>query len=107
MQSKIAIIGEKASVMGFSSIGFEVCQTDVPDEVEKLVAKMVSEKYGVIFITEQVLDKIPDLINRYKTQRIPAIIPIPGIDGSLGIGMENVRKNVERAVGADILFNND
>ena len=42
----------------------------------------------------------------YKRQdeRIPAIIPIPGIEGSLGLGISNVKKSVERAVGADILF---
>ena len=33
----------------------------------------------------------------------PAIILIPGKSGSLGIGMANVKKSVERAVGADIL----
>ena len=30
-----------------------------------------------------------------------------GNDGNLGIGIKNVKKNVERAVGADILFNED
>jgi len=27
--------------------------------------------------------------------------------GSLGIGIQNIKKAVEKAVGADILFNND
>ena len=43
-------------------------------------------------------------IDQYKDSRLPAIIPVPNKDGSLGIGMTNVRKSVERAVGADILF---
>ena len=34
-------------------------------------------------------------------------IPIPGVDGSFGIGIANVKKSVERAVGADILFGGD
>jgi V/A-type H+-transporting ATPase subunit F len=34
---------------------------------------------------------------------MPAIILIPGKDGSLGIGQENVTQSVVRAVGADIL----
>ena len=38
---------------------------------------------------------------------LPAIIPIPDRTGSSGKGMENVRKSVERAVGADILFGGD
>ena len=42
-------------------------------------------------------------IDRYKDRLTPAVILIPGKEGSLGIGMENVKKSVERAVGADIL----
>jgi len=29
------------------------------------------------------------------------------MNGSLGIGVANIKKAVEKAVGADILFNND
>ena len=32
-----------------------------------------------------------------------AIIPIPSKTGALGIGMANIKRSVERAVGADIL----
>jgi len=107
MRSKIAVIGEKASVMGFRAIGFEVYETDEAAEIEATAARLAGEQYGVVFITEQALAKAPDLLVRYKDKRIPAIIPIPGRDGTLGIGMANVRKNVERAVGADILFGGD
>lgn len=46
-----------------------------------------------------------DVIDEYKDSELPAIILIPGLQGSLGIGMAGVKKSVERAVGADILFN--
>ena len=36
-----------------------------------------------------------------------AVIPIPGSRGSNGLGMSRVRANVEKAIGADILFNNE
>ena len=36
-----------------------------------------------------------------------AVIPIPGSQGSNGLGMRRVRANVEKAIGADILFNNE
>jgi V/A-type H+-transporting ATPase subunit F len=41
---------------------------------------------------------------KYSSCKFPAIIPIPSNQGVLGIGMEGVKKSVERAVGADILF---
>ena len=45
-----------------------------------------------------------EAVSRYTDSKLPAIIPIPNKDGSLGIGMASVKKSVERAVGADILF---
>jgi V/A-type H+-transporting ATPase subunit F len=35
---------------------------------------------------------------------LPAIIVIPGIGGSMGLGMNEVRESAKRAIGADILF---
>ena len=43
-------------------------------------------------------------MDTYKDRKIPAIIPIPGRQGTMGMGMTSVKKSVERAVGADILF---
>ena len=51
------------------------------------------------------LSGIQSEIDKYADLRIPAIIPIPGAGGSLGIGIANVKKSVERAVGSDIIFN--
>ncbi|HAA25540.1 MAG TPA: V-type ATP synthase subunit F, partial [Ruminiclostridium sp.] len=50
---------------------------------------------------------IQEEINKYREKRFPAVIPIPGTAGSLGIGMSGVKKCVEKAVGADILFRDD
>jgi len=36
---------------------------------------------------------------------LTAIIVIPGIYGSMGLGMNEVRESAKRAIGADILFN--
>ena len=47
---------------------------------------------------------VQEYIARYKDNRLPAIIIIPGIGGSMGIGMNEVRESAKRAIGADILF---
>jgi V/A-type H+-transporting ATPase subunit F len=48
-----------------------------------------------------------DVVDEYNTMRLPAVIPIPGMNGKLGIGVSNIKKAVEKAVGADILFDNN
>jgi len=60
----------------------------------------------VLYVTEQAASDIVDAIDVYKEAPLPAIIPIPGNAGATGLGMMNVKKSVEKAIGADILFNN-
>ena len=52
---------------------------------------------------KQLAAQLQSEIARYQDALTPAIILIPGKEGSLGIGMANVTNAVERAVGADIL----
>jgi len=52
-------------------------------------------------------EEIGDTIDQYKDNLVPAIILIPSNQGSLGIGMRNIKKSVERAIGADILFKDE
>ena len=104
MGNKIAVVGEKESVLGFKAVGFAVFETAAPQEAEEAVRRLAKEGYGIIFITEQALAPILPILNDYKDRRIPAIIPIPGRQGTMGLGMTSVRQSVERAVGADILF---
>lgn len=107
MRKKIAVVGDKGSVLGFKSVGFEAFETSSQQDIRDAMAVLVKGDYGIVFITEQAYCQIPDIIQEYKERQTPAIIPIPGKDGNLGIGIANVKKNVERAVGADILFGDD
>ena len=54
-------------------------------------------------INQQLAKDIPETIQRYNNEVIPAVILIPSNRGSLNIGLENINKNVEKAVGSNIL----
>lgn len=105
MQTKIAIIGDKGSVMGFKAVGFDVYEAENDSPIGELVAGLAKNEYGIIFVTEELIASNYDVVETYKDDMLPAIIPVPSRNGSLNIGMDNIHKNVERAVGADI-FNN-
>ncbi len=101
---KIGVIGDRESVVGFHAMGIDAFPCSNGSETKKTLRKMVKDDYAIIYITEKLAKEASEEIDRYKDMMIPAIIPIPGIDGKSESGMENVRKAVERAVGADILF---
>lgn len=102
MMYKIAALGDKDSVLGFKALGLDVATADTVEEARQKLHKMAKEDYAVIYLTEQLAQELEPEIARYKDSLTPAIILIPGKEGTLGIGMDLVSKNVIRAVGADI-----
>lgn len=104
---RIGVIGDRESVLGFKAVGLEVFPCDQADEARKVLKRIAKEDFAIIYVTEQLFQYLGEEADSYIDSRLPAIIPIPGKEGSLGIGMASVKKAVERAVGADILFGGD
>lgn len=101
---KIGVIGDRYSVLGFKGLGVSVYPAAEAREAESALYKMAEEGYAVIYITEQFARSIRTAIEKYDVCKYPAVIPIPGSQGSLGLGREGIKRAVEKAVGADILF---
>lgn len=100
---KIAALGDRDSVLGFKALGLDVFPAGSTEEAREILSRLAKENYAVIYMTEQLAAHLEAEIARYKDELTPAVILIPGKEGSLGIGMANVKRAVERAVGADIL----
>ena len=73
---KIAVLGDRDSVLGFKALGLDTYFVETTDEARHTLHQLAKEDY--------------------------AIILIPGKTGSLGIGAQALQSAVERAVGADI-----
>ena len=101
---KIGVIGDRESVLGFQAVGLDVFPAGDAEEAKKTLKRLAKEDFAIIYITEQFYQYMMKEVEEYTDSRLPAVIPVPGKDGSLGIGMTSVKKSVERAVGADILF---
>ena len=100
---QIAVVGDKDSVLGFKALGLATYPVDSMDQARTTLHTLAKENFGIIYLTETLAANMESDIARYKDELTPAIILIPGKEGSLGIGMQNIKKAVERAVGADIL----
>lgn len=102
--SKVGIIGDKDSIMGFLALGIDIFPAYTPEEIKKTIHNLAEKEYAIIYITEQVSLQAGESLAKYKDFELPAIIVIPGIGGSMGLGMNEVRESAKRAIGADILF---
>ena len=101
---KIAVMGDRDSIYGFATLGLEIFPVEDPEEGAKTLVQMAHTDYAIIYITEGLMSQIPDTVEKYREQPLPAIIPIPGVKGNTGQGIASVRHMVEQAVGSDIIF---
>lgn len=102
---KIAVIGGRDTVMGFKALGLETFPASDSQSALKTLRKLTkdSNDYAIIYIEETLAVNIQSEIDKFKDSPTPAIILIPGREGSIGIGQSALKAAVERAVGTNIL----
>lgn len=104
MSDKMAVIGDKDSIFAFKAVGVEVFGAETDAEAKTQIKKLAKENYKVIFITEDLAEKLEEYLDRYRTAPYPAVIPIPRGGASTGYAMTSLKRDMEKAIGADILF---
>ncbi len=75
---KIAVLGDKDSVLGFKALGLEVFPIESVEEARRTLHALAKDSYAVIYLTEQVAVQMEADVARYKDELTPAIILIPG-----------------------------
>jgi len=92
---KIGVLGGRETVMGFKALGLDTYPVDDLEEARHVLREITreEEQYAIIYVE----------IDKFKDVPTPAIILIPGRDGSLGMGLQALNSAVERAVGTNIL----
>ena len=103
---KIAVIGGRDTFMGFKALGLDTFPAESPSEAGKLLRQLTresEEEYAIIYIEENFAAQLQSEIAKFKDSPSPAIILIPGREGSIGLGQQALRDAVERAVGTNIL----
>lgn len=101
-EGKAGIIGDKESIMGFLPLGLTLAYAGTAREAQEKLEELLEEQCAVVYVTEDLYVQMD--LSKYRESAIPAIIPIPGIGGGNCAGMNRLKKAVEKAVGADILF---
>ena len=104
---KIAVMGDRDSIYGFASVGLDIYPVEDAQGASRQLRQLVDSGYAVVYMTEQLYAQMEKDRDHYSELSLPALIPIPGVSGNTGLGIAQVKKSVERAVGSDIIFGND
>ena len=101
---KIAVMGDRDSIYGFASVGLDIYPVAEASAAAKKLKQLVENDYAIIYITEKLYAQMDRERAAYAEMTLPALIPSPGVSGNNGLGIAQVKKSVERAVGSDIIF---
>ena len=102
---KIAVMGGADTVLGFKALGLDTAPVSDDDDARRTFKRLTAPEaqYAIIYIEERLSLVLASEIAEYNDKPVPAIILIPGRDGSMGLGLTALHDAVIRAVGADIL----
>ena len=104
---KIAVIGGPDTVIGFKALGLDTFPVREEAEARKAFKTITKadqeDEYAIIYLEENLAEPLKADIDHCKDSPSPAVILIPGKDGSLGLGQSALQAAVERAVGVNIL----
>jgi vacuolar-type H+-ATPase subunit F/Vma7 len=101
---KIAAVGEEDLIMGFRGIGAELINVDSSKELDDVLERLVSDTtISLIMITETIAKDCMEKITNFRDRSSAIILLIPAHTGSLNLSLEEMRLDVEKAAGIDLL----
>ena len=98
--SKIAFLGDETASLAFMGLGVRVYRIEPPEALQRW--SEIKEKFSIILMTETIYREIKEVVDESKAL-LPAVLIIPDAKGSAGLGLERMKKLIEKAVGVDIL----
>jgi len=101
---KIALLGDRDSLLGFQLLGISIFEIFNKEEAIKTLNNLIKESFAVIFITEEVANQILEVIEELQKKPLISITISPSKIESKNLGINLLRKNVEKAIGTDIIF---
>ncbi len=101
---KIALVGDKDSIIGFQLLGISIFPVNSKEETINILNELIKEKYAAVFITEDIASQIFDEIVELQKKYLISVTIIPNKLEKKNLGLKILKKNIEKAIGTDILF---
>lgn len=102
-EGRIAFMGDADSVLGFRALGVETAVPEGVDSAREIFRRLVRQETSVIMITEDLLDILQEQIAETMNSAVPAVVVLPGITGTRKRGEDTIRELIIRAVGVDLM----
>lgn len=103
-KAPMAAVGSYESILPFKAIGLDVVviTEENAGETAQILHRFSRGGYAVLFMEEELFMKNRDVVDETNEFTDLSVIPVPNQKGSMGTGLDSIRRSVERAVGMDI-----
>ena len=101
---KIALVGDRDSIIGFQLLGISIFPVTNKEETINILNELIKEKYAAVFITEEIASQIFEKIEELQKISLISLTIIPNKLEKKDLGLKILRKNMEKAIGIDILL---
>lgn len=100
----MAAVGSYESTLPFKAIGLDVVVVTEENRgsLGLILNKFARGGYAALFLEEALYADFRAEVGEVAESSDMSIIPVPNQSGSMGVGLDSIRRNVERAVGMDI-----
>ncbi|MDR1741504.1 MAG: V-type ATP synthase subunit F [Synergistaceae bacterium] len=100
----MAAVGDYEMVLPFQAVGVTPVVLDEGSrgDFAKVLDGLARENYAVVFVQEDLFVDFTKDVERVTDEYATSVLPVPGVLGGSGAGLESIRSSVEKAVGMDI-----
>lgn len=97
----MAVIGFAEDVLPFTCTGADVYITQNVYEASEALHRIIDENFKIIFISDDLLKEMGDILDKYSSDPVPIISALPGSDGESSFFNRRLKVNVKNAIGID------
>ena len=106
MEDKIAVLGNKDIVVLFKAVGCDVFSPAGRAKIRATLNKLI-QNYKIILIQTNYAKLCEDLIEQTRISAYPVIVVIPNKDEQNNYALDKIMTDMERAMGAKIVVEED
>ena len=108
---KVAVIGGRQDILGFSALGFTILEAQDAEAARLALRRATAgvnsdgapDSNAAVDVPQEYAAALAEDIAGFDDVPTPAILPIPSAGSDGGFGMKALHDRVKRAVGSDIL----
>lgn len=99
---RIGAVGSSELMLQFRAAGVMVKYSSTVDEGVKAVTELVRSGCMVVFVSDELLEGMKEILSHYSAEPWPLITGFPGRDSGTANSQRIIKDLVRKAVGIDI-----